>query len=140
MKDKLLSFFKSHGICFLAGTLIVLIYVILAVFFKDVVVSDSDLFVITVSEKYMFLGWPLLSALFGILFFVFSKKVFIPCLVFSLTAFVGLFAIDTILWPPVFTVVSLIWFGYAFVFSFFFALLAKFINWLIRECKKAWTE
>lgn len=139
MKNKLLSFLNTYKFCFLMGVLLVLAIIILSACFKDVVLNDDSIFRMTVVDYYLLLGWPFLSALFGALSFIFLKKVFIPSLVFSITAWLGYEAFIYCSFRLTF-IVALLGFISTFVFSFASALITKFFAWLIRESKKAWTE
>lgn len=147
MKNKILGFLNAYKFCFLMGVLLVLAIIILSACFKDVVLHDNSIFKMTVVSYYLLLGWPFLSALFGVLSFIFLKKVFMPSLVVSITVWIMVTTVSLIIVPKniynlkdVFSIGALILPIITFVFSFASALITRFFAWLIRECKKAWTE
>lgn len=136
MKSKFVNFIKKYWLCFVANTLPVIGLLIIKNYFNDVIILRTDMFQWSVFDFYLLNGLPLYAVLYGILAWVFTKKIWTPNIILFMTVWLLLFAFAGFPFDLLFTVYALAWPAVMFVISFLFSLLTSVLikigSWFIR--------
>ena len=142
MKNKILYFCRTYLFSILYGVFIVLCLKYVSIHYKDVI-WGGDNYTMTVKDIFLICGWPILSAVHGIISGIFYKKIWFQSLFLFFSgwlSFVLVYYKNTNGFNQIFEISYLFWAFVTVVFSLVLFLITRFVIKIVKDFIKRFTD